>query len=273
MDNIITIYLFIIICILICFSNRLQRGQPVNIEYLKPKESHIIHVFWTGGFDSTFRICQLLIDEKRKVQPIYVNVSSIDGFFILGNKVKRESIHYELKTMNKIRQYLNKKYPYTKKLLLKTIKVNSIQKDQEYLNAMKNLYFQKYGICAPFLNQFNGYFSRPYNQYTTIAQYSKNYKYPIEVSVEKCDTGMDKHTQKYRTGKGHQCQLIQNKPGSLQIFDKLRFPIIHLTKQDMYKIAKQNKYDDVLKQTWSCWFPKNGKPCGRCDMCKHRVSF
>ena len=91
MDNIVTSYLFIIIGVLICFSNRLQKGNQVNIEYLKPKDSHIIHVFWTGGFDSTFRICQLLIDEKRKVQPIYVNVSSIDGFFILGNKVKRDT--------------------------------------------------------------------------------------------------------------------------------------------------------------------------------------
>ena len=271
MNNIISIC--ILICILICLSNNLKKGIPVNIEYLTPKETNTIHVFWTGGFDSTFRICQLLIDEKRKVQPIYVNVSSLDGYFIFGNQVKRESTHYELKTMNKIRKYLNKKYPYTKKLLLKTIKVNNITKDPQYLNAMKNLYFSKYGICAPLLNQFNGYFSRPSNQYTTIAQYAKNYKYPIEVSVEKCDTGLDKHTQTFRIGKGHQCKLLENKPNNLKIFDKLRFPIIHLTKQDMFKIAKQNKYDDVLKQTWSCWFPINGKPCGKCDMCKHRVTF
>ena len=44
-----------------------------------------------------------------------------------------------------------------------------------------------------------------------------------------------------------------------------------LSKENMLSIAKKNKYDDVLKLTWSCWFPQNGKPCGKCDMCVHRV--
>lgn len=267
-DQIINI---IILCLIIYVSYNLKQGTPVNIEYLEPKESHIIHIFWTGGFDSTFRICQLLIDEKRKVQPIYLSGQHVDGYFITGLKIRRNNMKYEINTMNKIRKYINKKYPYTKKLFLKTIIIDNIIEDPQYILAMKNLYFQKFGILSPILNQSCGYFSRPYNQYTSLVQYAKYYKYPIEISVEKCDTGLDTHTKKYRTGIGHNCTLIENKPINLKIFDKLRFSVVHLTKQDMLKIAKRNKYDDILKQTWSCWFPINGKPCGKCDMCKHRV--
>ena len=32
-----------------------------------------------------------------------------------------------------------------------------------------------------------------------------------------------------------------------------------------------NNYDDILNLTWSCWYPKNGKPCGNCIMCKERI--
>ena len=39
----------------------------------------------------------------------------------------------------------------------------------------------------------------------------------------------------------------------------------------MLTISNKNKYDNILKLTWSCWFPNNDKPCGECDMCTHRV--
>ena len=42
--------------------------------YSKP-----VYVFWTGGYDSTFRICQLLIKEKVAVQPVYISDKYIDN--------------------------------------------------------------------------------------------------------------------------------------------------------------------------------------------------
>ena len=33
-----------------------------------------INIFWTGGYDSTFRLCYLLIMEKKIVQPYYFTV-------------------------------------------------------------------------------------------------------------------------------------------------------------------------------------------------------
>ena len=264
-------YSIIIILLILLISYNLQLGQSVEINYKKTVKSDIIHIFWTGGFDSTFRLCQLLIHEKKIVQPIYIQDINTDGHFLFGSKVKRKNKDLEIKTMNKIRIYLNNKYSYTKKNLLRTKYVNKISIDKNYIIAMRNLYFQNFGVLAPLLNQFFGFFSRPYNQYTTLALFTKNYPFACEIGVEKCNSGLDLHTKKYRIGKGHNCKLITNKNINFKIFDKFRFSIVHLTKKDMLKISQKNNYDDVLKLTWSCWFPKDGKPCGKCDMCKHRI--
>ena len=35
-------------------------------------------------------------------------------------------------------------------------------------------------------------------------------------------------------------------------------------------LLKSNKKHNILNLTWSCWYPRNGKPCGRCIMCRER---
>jgi len=65
-------------------------------------------LFWTGGWDSTFRLLQLLLEEKQVVQTYYV--------------VRAEqSTGQEIDAMNKIRRYLYRNYDFTRDLL-KTIK-------------------------------------------------------------------------------------------------------------------------------------------------------
>lgn len=258
--------------IILLISYKLQTGTYATIQYVPEKQSNTVHIFWTGGFDSTFRVLQLLISEHKTVQPIYISADIIDGYFLNGQLVLRKNKQFEINAMNKIRFYLNKKYPFTKQTLLPTKYINNITKDKEYIIAMNNIYFSRFGILAPVLNQQFGYFSRPLNQYGVLSMYTKQYEYPIEVCLENTNTGIVKLTNLYRTGSGHNCKLIQNKPNNLKIFDKFRFPIIHLSKQNMLIIAKKYKYNDILKYSWSCWFPtKNGKPCGKCDMCLHRI--
>ena len=59
-------YIFHIISILLIL---------VLFYFLKPKisenfEDATVYLFWTGGYDSTYRLCELLLIEKKKVQPI-----------------------------------------------------------------------------------------------------------------------------------------------------------------------------------------------------------
>ena len=51
----------------------------------------------------------------------------------------------------------------------------------------------------------------------------------------------------------------------------LLFPLYGRTKEDLLELSKKYKFDYILKTTWSCWFPKNGKPCGKCPMCRERI--
>src|SRR5699024_10809179 len=54
-------------------------------------------LLWTGGWDSTFRLLQLLLEDKKPVQPIYI----ISRF--------RKSSDHELKVMENIRELLTER--------------------------------------------------------------------------------------------------------------------------------------------------------------------
>ena len=62
--------------------------------------------------------------------------------------------------------------------------------------------------------------------------------------------------------------ILENE--TVTMFGEHTYSTIHLTKEEMYNISKILKFDNILKETWSCWYPKNGKPCGRCVMCRER---
>jgi len=109
-----------------------------------------VNLLWTGGWDSTFRLLQLLIIENKRVQPYYI----ID--------FKRESTHAELRAMRQIQTEVFLKYPHTKELLLPTIfiKKSNIKQDPEITSAYHKLnetthYGSQYDWLARFCKQFD----------------------------------------------------------------------------------------------------------------------
>lgn len=257
---------FVVIGIIIIIINSSLYYDNINVEFTPLKKSDIKYVFWTGGYDSTFRICQLL-SRKQKVQPIYIY--NIDGEDIFGNHITRKNIDFEIKSMNLIRKKLTEKYNLSNDIFYDTIYVSSVKRDENIKNASRNIYFMKFGIFSPILNHMNGYYSRPYNQYEKLAQYTKNFDYPIDLCIEKTDSGFCKLTENITIGQLDNRMIIPN--NNFQIYQKFRLPIMHLSKNDMKDIAIKDGYLDILKLSWSCWYPINDKMCGKCDMCLHRV--
>ena len=232
----------------------------------------ISYVFWTGGYDSTFRICQLLLLENKIVQPIYIMCGNTDddvklfdsiGFFGVSNQAKRNNVDVEKKKMFEIRLELNKQYPEYTNRLLPTWYIINLQKNIEVSNKYRNIH------------RYLGFFSRDITQYERMARFSLEMNLPMEICVESCGTGMDKATEKVRIGIGDSCRVpIEHIPINyidMIIFRNLRFPIVHLTKEDMKMISLKNGFYSILKMSWSCWFPINGNPCGECKMCKERI--
>lgn len=238
----------------------------INYKLIDPQQTH--HIFWTGGYDSTFRLCQILLQLDRPVQPIYIMCGNVDSEAtrlskFLGFEISRKNQKQELETMKQIRNIIIKNNPHLANKFLPTHYVISVQKDYNISRAFKRLHTNL------------GYFTRSISQYERMARYSSKYPYPIEVGLEKCGTGLDEATVKYRIDKGTNCRIrddIALSDDDLRIFSKFRFPIAHLDKKEMREIALKNNFFYILKMSWSCWYPlENGSSCGKCDMCIKRI--
>ena len=224
-------------------------------------------VCWTGGYDSTFRICQL-IRARERVQPIYLSMEDVDDDRTNKNRVQRKIKKNEIQSMEKIRGLLEDKYLHAKYLLLPTL----------YINELVSPYpeIQK---CAAYLYSKLGWFTRKVNQYERILQLTYKLSEPLEICVGN-DDGLSKSIKKFVVDVGRNCRLVHKLPHKYKcacIFGGVRFPIIHLTKEDMLGIATDEGYEKVLAQSWSCWTPVMVKgqylPCGQCDMCRHRLKL
>lgn len=235
-----------------------------SFEYGTHSPSNTYYLFWTGGFDSTFILCYYLIVKQIYIRPIYIMCENLDSKFGL---IGRKNQTHELLTMKKIRNYIVNKYPHLKYKFLPTFYVYNIQK----MNMVTNKFIS--------LHRESGYFSRDISQYERIARFSLDFNKHIMIGVEKCGTGLDEATNGSLNGLWENRAVIpeeylSEKNKNLIIFKNLRFPIIHMTKQQMknFSLQPNTYFYDILQFTWSCWFPtSDGKQCGKCNMCQNRI--
>jgi len=222
------------------------------IDYNLLKEDEYTYIFWSGGFASTFRLCQLLLLEEKPVQTIYLNINSIP------------QSEMELRAMKHIRKTIIKDYPTLKPRFPPTLYVNRIKKDTQITNKFK------------FLHTEYGYFDNidiKYDIYENLARFSYHYKYPIELSVDKDEYNMNqalaRYLEDYNLVKHKKLKEdIQVKYNYLHIFDKCLFPISHLTKKQLKQFAINNNYLYIINMTWFCENPTENKMiCTTCSKC------
>ncbi len=158
----IIIVIFIIIMIIGYFifkKNKISETFSINE---KP-----INLFWTGGYDSTARLCQIVIELKKPVQPLYIDFNldnqSYDQFWVRKNRKQ------EKRAMKKIINNIIKKYPYTKKLINP---VKFITHKTDDLNFIKK--FNKMNLFPK---------KRRIHQYLYLSQYAYLLKEYIEIGV------------------------------------------------------------------------------------------
>ena len=261
---------FVTLFIFLCFvDNRIKENF---YSYIDPKDlindTEICYVLWTGGYDSSFRVLQALIDENKKVQPVYIS-DYIDNE--PGKKTHRNNREQEYNAMNTITKMFKEKYPDKKDNLLEIIDIKKIDVDDETRRYMKEL-------------RKNKSVRRSTCQYGAIAQLSKdvnkgrNNQIFLDVGIVK----EDEHTNRFKNigiynTINNNIDLDTYKiskslnDNSVSLFKFLRFPLIDLNKKEMLQIAKKNSYSDILSKSWSCWYPKDGTPCGKCIMCRERI--
>lgn len=215
-------------------------------------EKKVTKILWTGGWDSTFRLLQLLLQNKTQVQPYYLA------------DLGRRSTALEIETINKIKKYLIKKYPHTEELLLplKISKVSDLKPDQEIKKAFKDI----------LKNKIIG------EQYEWLARFCKQNKiHDIELCIH-CDDKAHKviaglvKNQSINGTAGPSCDPSQSDQAGYLLFEYFVFPIFELSKLEMRKISKEKSWNKIMNMTWFCHKPIFGKiPCGRCNPCLYTI--
>lgn len=201
-----------------------------------------IKLLWSGGWDSTFRLLQLLLIEKKFVKPYYL----IDP--------NRKSLNYEIRTMREIKNRLFQKFPETQKLLLPTYmcEVNDIKENPD-ITKHYQIVKKKYSFGE---------------QYDWLARFAVEHELnEIEISWE----GREMTTKRKAVlPLVHPSSDIYTDldPSINEIFKYYRYPIFYTLRTEMISIAEQNDFFDLLDLSWSCHSPSRwGRPCGRCTPC------
>ena len=206
-------------------------------------------LLWTGGWDSTFRLLEVLIVQSREIQPYYV----IDPI--------RMSAGFELRAMQRTKKQLFEEYPETRKLLLPT-----------FYQELSNV---------PGVKHLDESFARLRNevplgeQYRWLASFafSQNLE-PLELSSHPSTGATNEFLSRYM----HQVEIegeinyeIDPKyagTDAYEVFRYFRFPVFSRSKIRMHEIAREHGYAHLLDHTWFCHHPTpRGLPCGGCIPC------
>jgi hypothetical protein len=249
------IYYYFTIC-LVCFILYKYCKQKIQ-NYLKTKETvykldeteidvqtnynlldakEVSYLFWSGGYNSTFRLCQLLLIEEKPVQTIYIYN---DTPYMMN----------EIKAIKKIRNNIISNYPILKQKFPPTRYIISIKENKNIIKQYDDLH-NKYG----FLDKSRDY----YKTFEKIALYSDGCDYLIECCINKDNddltrlfnnTTLEDYNFRYhkKIKKKEDIHLKE-----LTIFHNLILPVITYNKKELKEYAIINVFYHIMLLTWSC---------------------
>ena len=193
----------------------------------------MVNIFYSGGYDSTSLMLRCLVTDNLTVQPLVVITPYLDG---TSDKFRPSYLHEKTSRDNFYRRF-KAKYPNLQHNLLPEITIKHVVLDRDT---------RKIGIQG-----FNsGLFTRKTNQLLYFHQICK-------------DRGYDKALVAYQGD-----DPFSNRLSSTSWSQYLEFPIINQTKNDLLQESIKAGYDEFLYKTWSCWYPIDDKPCGKCRLCE-----
>jgi 7-cyano-7-deazaguanine synthase in queuosine biosynthesis len=204
-------------------------------------------LLWTGGWDSTFRLLTLLLQEQRAVQPYYI----IDSLHY------RPAVPAEREAMRCIRQLLLRRYPQAAVQLADTIecKLADIAPDstlaQHYEQCLK----------AGFIG----------GQYEWLARYCQQHGIDgMELSIHRDDKARELLQELIGPNRDSLDPRFAG-DSRYELFKRFRLPLFDMTKQQMRAEARRAGFEDLMKLTWFCHRPRNGQPCGTCNPCIYTI--
>jgi 7-cyano-7-deazaguanine synthase len=211
-------------------------------------EKPVVEILWTGGFDSTFRVCQL---SRRDViiRPYYMAAD-------------RDCIENELQAVRSITEKLRENEA-TKAVIEDVIfvKMDERKEDQKVVDAFQRL-IQKDYMGA---------------QYEYLGVFAEEHK-GIELSIHRDDKAMT-YIKKYDAlkkaedaiGDRYVVDPEKSSEDCVTVFGNMSFALVDYTKLQMKKEYEKMGLADIIDMTWFCHAPVNGEPCGCCNCCIYTI--
>lgn len=201
---------------------------------------------WTGGWDSTFRLLQLLHDTEAKIQPLYL----VDE--------KRGSTPREIDVMRDIRSDLEEEGPKARERLLPT------DYGSYRATTMEPHHKQQWEALKTR--------GRVGLQYPVLASFAEqNGIHQMELSIE-ATTGsaniLKPVVRRKDTPAGSVYVLTPGVEGAEGLYERFAFPLLDYTKLDMKEEAERRGWMPIMRRTWFCFNPVLGFPCGKCTPCR-----
>jgi hypothetical protein len=216
------------------------------------KDQGIIHLLWTGGWDSTFRLLQLVIIQKRTVQTHYL----VDP--------NRRSVSEEFHSMGSIKQEMFARFPETKARMCPTIitDITDIPPNAQITDTYHRV-LQRQVLGT---------------QYEWLARYAKASGINgIELGINRGhNPGLLIDPLLVWTGEGiDEISWVDERykdTDAYRLFGYYRFPNRIIPKQGKGDLCKQQGLFDLLNMTWFCHFPRpNHTACGVCSPCSYNM--
>lgn len=214
-------------------------------------KKRMVHILWTGGLDSTYRVVELS-KQDCIIQPHYITT---DALFR----------KYELSAIESITMLL-KENEKTIATILPPIIVN--EKDIPKYPDIK--------FAWAMLQDKKNFKS---GQYQMLARYARQSKLKMELGIQFSKNGslvkiLDE-SELISHPQYNDVMLIdpvkgQENYASYILFRDFLFPksLFHKMKNEEVEVLKKEGYDLVLKNVWSCFSPIWGLPCGHCFACR-----
>jgi tRNA(Ile)-lysidine synthase TilS/MesJ len=210
-------------------------------------EMPVARLLWTGGWDSTFRLLQLLLVEGRTVQPYYV----ID-------RVKlRPGGAAERRAMQTIREAFGKRHPQARDRLHPTIECSL--EDVAPDARISNYYEQslKFGFIG--------------GQYEWLARFCAQRGIDdMELSIHRDDKARELIANLIDSSRVRLDARFAG-DGRYELFKAFRFPLFDWSKEQMRAEARRAGFEQFMDLTWFCHRPIRGEPCGTCNPCIYTI--
>jgi hypothetical protein len=210
----------------------------------------VINLLWTGGWDSTFRLVQLLVNSNAAIRPIYL----VDD--------RRQSSPREIEVMRQIRHAIGRRIPGSDARMLATqygsfratvIEAHHLAAWDE-LKKRGRIGFQ-YPVLASYAEQ-NG---------ITCLELGIDRPQVTDFSITSILTPL---TESLDTPTGPIYKLRSGVSSPEKMFERFHFPLLDWSKPEMQSEVKAWGMQDIMRFTWSCFNPTLGLPCGNCHPCR-----